>query len=127
MLTVQSLDKAMRQMAGASANRRFYNRLRYDMAEEFMDACAQGSVRVSPRLAASFRRTAYQGKREWVLEEKGPYAIAAGTAMPNASRLGAPRIMGRALQQTAGKLPALADRFYHSAGKAAGFHVSKQS
>lgn len=127
MLTVQSLDKAIRQMAGASANRRLYNQLRYDMAEEFMDACATGSVRMSPRLAASFRRTSYKGKREWVFDVKGPYAMEAGTMVPNASRMGAPRIMGRALQQTAAKLPALADRFYHSAGKAAGLHVSKQS
>ncbi|WP_146767207.1 hypothetical protein [Paenibacillus sp. YN15] len=127
MLTVQGLDKAIRQMAGAAANRRFYNRLRYDVAEEFMDACAAGSAWVSPRLAASFQRASYQGKKEWVFEVKGPYAMEAGTTVPNAAKLGAPRIMGRALSKTAGKLPAQADRFFHSAGKAAGFDVSKQS
>lgn len=127
MLTVQNLDKAIRQMAGAAGNRRFYNRLRYDAAEGFMDACADGSARVSPRLAASFRRAGYKGKKEWVFAIKGAYAMEAGTAVPEARSLGAGRIMSRALQYTAGKLPAQADRFFYSTGKAAGFDVSKQS
>ncbi|MDF2935266.1 MAG: hypothetical protein K0Q90_639 [Paenibacillaceae bacterium] len=127
MLTVQSLDKAIRQMAGTAANRRFYNRLKYDVAEAFMDACTAGSVRASPRLTASFRRAVYKGKKEWVFEVKGPYAMEVGTAVPEAAKLGAARIMGSALQQTAGKLPAEANRFFHSTGKAAGFDVSKQS
>lgn len=152
---IEGFDDQLRKLVHESGNRERYDDLRYNVGRNYLDNCAERCGEDSGQLIASFKRRAFNGKKEWILDGKHSESIEAGThvfyarmlndghrlVLRRRNKKGQPikgkrglkevgfvkgtHFADQALKKTEQDIPDMAREFLREMGKAAGFDVSE--